>query len=261
MNPKNLRFILDRVSLAIKMGDENTCQGLIDRALAIQPYNQETWAYQGVIWRLQRDERYSWLYDYDVFLKSYDLPVPQGFNSISDFMRELNEYLETLHISTKQPLDQSVIHGTQTMGVLLDDPHPLVTSFKSSLMECVDKYLATLPKDSTHPFLARVADSYAFSGSWSVQLKESGHHSNHVHPLGWLSCCSYVSVADLSSGKDGWIKFGETSLNLGENEMVSRDIQPIIGRCVFFPSYFWHGTYPIPCDQLRVTIPLSLIHI
>ena len=258
MNPKNLRFILDRVSLAIKMGDENTCQGLIDRALAIQPYNQETWAYQGVIWRLQRDERYSWLYDYDVFLKSYDLPVPQGFNSISDFMRELNEYLETLHVSTKQPLDQSVVHGTQTMGVLLDDPHPLVTSFKSSLMECVDKYLATLPKDSTHPFLARVADSYAFSGSWSVQLKESGHHSNHVHPLGWLSCCSYVSVADLSSGKDGWIKFGETSLNLGKNEMVSRDIQPIIGRCVFFPSYFWHGTYPIPCDQLRVTIPCDI---
>jgi tetratricopeptide (TPR) repeat protein len=258
IDPKNLRFILDRVSLAIKMGEENTCQGLIDRALAIQPYNQETWAYQGLIWRLQLDERYSWLYDYDVFLKSYDLPVPQGFDSISDFMQELNEYLETLHFSTKQPLDQSVVHGTQTMGVLLDDPHPLVMSFKFSLMECVDHYLATLPKDSTHPFLARVADGYAFSGSWSVQLKESGHHSNHVHPLGWLSCCSYVSVADLSSGKDGWIKFGETSLNLGENEMVSRDIQPIIGRCVFFPSYFWHGTYPVPSDQLRVTIPCDI---
>ncbi len=148
-----------------------------------------------MIWRRQRDRRDSWRYDYDVFLKSFDLPVPQGFNSISDFMRELNEYLETLHISTKQPLDQSVIHGTQTMGVLLDDPHPLVTSFKSSLMECVDKYIATLPKDSTHPFLARVADSYAFSGSWSVRLTESGHHTNHVHHPGWLSCCAFVSLS------------------------------------------------------------------
>lgn len=258
IDPKNLRFILDRVSLAIKMGDEDTCQGLIDRALAIQPHNQETWAYQGVIWRLQRDERYSWLYDYDVFLKSYDLPVPQGFDSISDFMQELNKYLQTLHVSTKQPLDQSVVDGTQTMGVLLHDPHPLVISFKSSLMQCVDQYLAALPKDSTHPFLCRVADSYAFSGSWSVRLKESGHHSNHVHPLGWLSCCSYISVADLSTSKDGWIKFGETSLKLGENEIVSKDIQPIIGKCVFFPSYFWHGTYPISSDQLRVTIPCDI---
>ena len=258
IDPKNLRFILDRVSLAIKMDDEDTCQVLIDRALAIQPYNQETWAYQGVIWRLQRDERYSWLYDYDVFLKSYDLPVPQGFDSISDFMQELNKYLETLHVSTAQPLDQSVVHGTQTMGVLLDDPHPLVISFRSSLMECVDQYLAALPKDSTHPFLSRVADSHAFSGSWSVRLKESGHHSNHVHPLGWLSCCSYISVADLSTSKDGWIKFGETSLKLGENEIVSKDIQPVIGKCVFFPSYFWHGTYPISSDQLRVTIPCDI---
>jgi len=231
---------------------------LISRALSIQPYNQETWAYQGIIWRLQNNAKYRWLYDYDKFLKSYDLPVPNGFKSISEFMMELNGYLATLHVSTKQPLDQSVVQGTQTMGALLDDPNPLVMAFKSSLEQCVDDYLLTLCSDVEHPFLSRLADGYDFSGSWSVRLKNSGHHSNHVHPFGWLSCCSYIAVPDMSKSQAGWIKFGETSLDLDSNELIEQAIQPEVGKCVFFPSYFWHGTYPLESNNYRVTIPCDV---
>ena len=257
-NPTNLRFILDRASLDIRMGHADKCQSLISRALIIQPYNQETWAYQGIIWRLQKNDKYKWLYDYDKFLKSYELPVPNGFKSISEFMAELSDYLATLHVSTKQPLDQSVVQGTQTMGVLLEDPNPLVVAFKSALKQCVDHYLSTLSPDEEHPFLSRMADGYDFSGSWSVRLKNSGHHSNHVHPFGWLSCCSYISAPDLSKSRAGWIKFGETALDLGLNELVAEAIQPKIGKCVFFPSYFWHGTYPLESDDYRVTIPCDI---
>ncbi|MBT4213737.1 MAG: hypothetical protein HOE23_06370, partial [Porticoccaceae bacterium] len=109
-----------------------------------------------------------------------------------------------------------------------------------------------------HPFLSRMADGYDFSGSWSVRLKNSGHHSNHVHPFGWLSCCSYISAPDLSKSRAGWIKFGETALDLGLNELVAEAIQPEIGKCVFFPSYFWHGTYPLESDDYRVTIPCDI---
>ena len=222
-DPANLRFILDRISLDIKMGSPDRSQGLINRALALQPYNQETWAYQGLVWRLNGDSKYDWLYDYDVFLRSYTLSVPQGFSSLSAFMEELSQYLSTLHVFTKQPLDQSVVQGTQTMGVLLEDPNMLVQAFKCSLMECIDAYLQALPNDASHPFLCRLADGYTFSGSWSVKLKKSGHHSNHVHPFGWLSCCSYISVPDMSQSRAGWIKFGETSLNLGSDEWVAKD--------------------------------------
>ena len=257
-DPTNVRFMLDRVSLAIKMDQVGESQSLISRALSIQPYNQETWAYQGIIWRLQNNAKYRWLYDYDKFLKSYDLPVPNGFKSISEFMMELNGYLATLHVSTKQPLDQSVVQGTQTMGVLLEDPNPLVQAFKGSLMECVDGYLEELPNNEEHPFLSRLADGYAFSGSWSVKLKKSGHHSNHVHPFGWLSCCSYISIPDMSQSQAGWIKFGETSLSLGSRESVAKTIQPEAGKCVFFPSYFWHGTYPLESEDYRMTIPCDI---
>ena len=257
-NPTNLRFILDRISLAIKMGQQDLCQPLISRALTIQPYNQETWAYQGMIWRLGSNDRYHWLYNYDAFLKSYSLPAPNGYSNVQDFMKELDQYLSTLHISTRQPLDQSVVKGTQTMGVLLEDPNPLVVAFKSSLMECVDHYIKSLEPEAKHPFVGRLADGYDFSGSWSVKLKKTGHHSNHVHPFGWLSCCSYISVPDLSKSKSGWIKFGETSLNAGQKDVVEQSIMPEIGKCVFFPSYFWHGTYPLESHSVRTTIPCDI---
>tara|TARA_B100000795_G_C22793249_1_gene438000 strand:- start:532 stop:2343 length:1812 start_codon:yes stop_codon:yes gene_type:complete len=257
-DPANVRFILDRISLDIKMGVQDKSQVLINRALALQPYNQETWAYQGLVWRLKGDSKYDWLYDFDVFLRSYTLPVPQGFSSLSRFMEELSHYLSSLHVLTKQPLDQSVVQGTQTMGVLLEDPNPLVQAFKGSLMECVDGYLEELPNNGEHPFLSRLADGYAFSGSWSVKLKKSGHHSNHVHPFGWLSCCSYISIPDMSQSHAGWIKFGETSLNLGSRESVAKAIQPTAGKCVFFPSYFWHGTYPLESEDYRMTIPCDI---
>ncbi|MDA8664157.1 putative 2OG-Fe(II) oxygenase [Porticoccaceae bacterium] len=258
LNMTNLRFLLDRVNLAIKMADYKVCQRWLDHALLLDPFNQETWAYQGLVWRIMKDDRYDWLYNYDSFLKVYTLPTPDGYDNSPQFLTQLNDYLSTLHVATNQPLDQSVVDGTQTMGVLLDDPHPLVQDFKGALVECTDNYLAGLSYQREHPFLSRLSDDYAFSGSWSVRLKDSGHHSNHVHPFGWLSCCSYVSVNDLSEKRDGWIKFGETSLGLGSIETVDRAIQPEDGKCVFFPSYFWHGTYPLTSKHFRTTIPCDI---
>ena len=257
-DPANVRFILDRVSLDVKMDRQDTSQEFINRALSLQPYNQETWAYQGLVWRLNGDSKYDWLYDYDTFVRSYTLPVPQGFSSLSAFMEELSQYLSTLHVFTKQPLDQSVVQGTQTMGVLLEDPNMLVQAFKCSLMECIDAYLQALPNDASHPFLCRVGDGYDFSGSWSVKLKKSGHHSNHVHPFGWLSCCSYISIPDMSQSQAGWIKFGETSLNLGSREFIAKTVRPESGKCIFFPSYFWHGTLPLESDHSRIAIPCDI---
>jgi len=62
----------------------------------------------------------------------------------------------------------------------------------------------------------------------------------------------------MSQNQAGWIKFGETSLNLGSGESVAKAIQPEAGKCVFFPSYFWHGTYPLESEEYRMTIPCDI---
>ena len=95
-----------------------------------------------------------------------------------------------------------------------------------------------------------------------MKLNNGGFHSNHVHPRGWLSCCTYVSlpetVRDSDTTEDGWIKFGETSLGLGTREKIACAIKPREGVCVFFPSFFWHGTNSFSSVNPRLTIPIDI---
>lgn len=257
--PDELRFLIDRANLALREAEPEVAQRSVSRALEVSPHHQEAWAYQGILWRLLDDARHHWLNDYDRLLRDYALPVPVGFTSAQEFMQALAAELEGRHTAVRQPLDQSVRHGTQTTGVLLDDPHPLLAALRSAIDTCLKDYLAGLKREPGHPLLSRLEKGARFAGSWSVSLGGKGYHANHVHPLGWLSCCTYVALpVAIGSGQDdrrGWIKFGETALELPGQEQVARAIQPRVGHCVFFPAYFWHGTYPFADQGRRLTVP------
>jgi hypothetical protein len=197
-----------------------------------------------------------------MLLKAYELPVPPGFRNMTDFMSELATYLTTLHSSRRQPLDQSVRNGTQSLGMLFNKSNGLITALKKSVEAVLKDYLNPMKPDAEHPFYSRLGKSTRFTGSWSVKLGEGGFHTNHMHPYGWLSCCNYVALPPLgaaSSGdRAGWIRFGETSLQLAEREQVAAAIQPEVGQCVFFPSYFWHGTYAFSSQLPRMTVPCDI---
>jgi Tfp pilus assembly protein PilF len=261
-DPDNLRFLVDCANLMITSERYEQATSHLARALELQPYNQEVWAYQGVVWRLTSDPRHDWLNDYDRLLKVYDLPVPDGFESIEAFMSELVEYLPGLHSAKRQPLDQSVRNGTQTFELLFDNPHPLIAELKRGVQSVLAEYLKGMPRDPKHPFYSRLGAGTRFTGSWSIILRSGGHHTNHIHPYGWLSCCNYIALPPLKSEKDkdrsGWIRFGETSMQLGKREKVARAIRPEPGKCVFFPSYFWHGTYKFESEQPRMTVPCDI---
>ena len=259
VRPDDIRFLIDRANLALREQHPEAAQQAITRALTVSPRHQEAWAYQGILWRLAGDARHDWLNDYDRLLRDYELPVPPGFPSLEEFMQALAAELVGRHTAVRQPLDQSVRHGTQTTGVLLDDPHPLLVALRSAIDACLKDYLGGIKRAAEHPLLSRLGRGARFAGSWSVSLGGDGYHANHVHPLGWLSCCTYVMLPDAIGlgGEDrrGWIKFGETALGLDEQEQVARAIQPRVGHCVFFPAYFWHGTYPFEEAGRRMTVP------
>lgn len=257
--PDNIQFLLDRVALAITQREYPEADRHLRHALDISPDNQLAWAYQGLIWRLTGDERYHWLFAYDELLRDIPLAAPDGF------MAELAEYLNSLHRARRQPLDQSVRLGTQTTGILLNDPHPLVQDLRAAIARATDEYLRPLKFDEKHPFLRRLrtkTQAWRFSGSWSVRLSAQGHHANHVHPNGWLSCCTYVALPtsqiENTETRSGWIKFGETSMKLGDRELIAQTIKPKIGHCVFFPGYFWHGTIPFESVEKRLTVPCDI---
>lgn len=243
-----VRALIDAANYAIRQQQLILAEQLLQQAKEISPHDQEIWAYLGTCWRLQGDTKTHWLNNYAALIDARPLPTPPGYQNLAEFLAVLNPVVQRLHTSTRQPLDQSVRGGTQTLGRLLAEPDPVIQQFRSMLEQRINEYLQRLPADAQHPLLSRNSGKFRFSGSWSVRLGNDGFHTNHVHPQGWLSACTYLELPDCIRPDDphrqGWLKLGETSLQLGEQEEVAQAICPTPGLVVLFPSFVWHGTYP-----------------
>lgn len=262
--PRHPRYLIDQANVYLRQQRYQEALVLLDRAHENQPLDQEVHAYKGLCWKLSGDtEKRDYLNDYQRYVKVGFLPTPDGYESLQQFWDALTQRIRQLHKTKHQPLDQSVRGGTQTVGSLLAMDDPIINAYRQSLTRYINDYLAALPNDKSHPVTARKTASYHFSGSWSVKLFKEGFHTNHVHPEGWLSMCTYLSVPENvredDPDKQGWIKFGETSLGLGDKEQIDLAVCPKPGMCVIFPSYCWHGTLPFDSDDERITIPCDIM--
>ena len=260
----NLDVAHDLARLHIVEGNYDRALEVLETAQEAQPDNQLSWALVGQCWRLQNDPRYKWLIDYQRDVQVYTLPTPAGYDSLEDFLLELREVLLTMHGTAAAPTRQTLVGGTQTPGRLLHKKHPVIQQYKAALEVVVGKYIDAMPDDDSHPLFSRKSESFRFSGSWSVKLVAGGFHVNHVHPEGWISSACYIYLPEsmkASESNQGCIKFGESPLNLEEREGIERIVRPQAGQMALFPSYLWHGTFDVHCDEedFRLTAPLDVI--
>lgn len=151
--------------------------------------------------------------------------------------------------------------GTQTDGPLLSRIDPVIRQLRSAIVDAVERYRAQLPPvDEAHPLLRQRRDRrIRFSGSWSVRLRSGGHHSNHVHPLGWISSALYIALPGEVPGEGhaGWLALGEPPPELETGLPPAAYIQPRPGQLVLFPSWMWHGTIPFPEGE-RLTVAFDV---
>lgn len=246
---------------ALMAGDPQKAEYFCQSGLRHRPYDQTCLALLGTAWRLQSDERDEILNGYDSLIRVFDLEPPDGFSSMEDFNAELGTYLEQLHPQTDAYLEQSLHGGSQTEGHLFGAGHALVEKLRTRMEEAISLYVAGLAPDDRHPFLARRSESIRYTGAWSCLMRGRGFHVNHLHPEGWISSCYYVTVPEATKDVDarnGWIKFGEPSLNLPLKNAIRRAVQPVPGRLVLFPSYMWHGTIPLHAASARTTIAFDI---
>ncbi len=153
-----------------------------------------------------------------------------------------------LHNTLSYPIGQSVRGGTQTDGPLFARADPEIRALRASIVEAVERHIRSLGAiDRRHPVLRHRPHPVRFAGSWSVRLRGAGHHTNHIHPQGWLSSAFYVSVASqelMGPAPAGWLALGGPPAELGLDLPPLRMIEPKPGRLVLFPSIIWHGTVP-----------------
>lgn len=230
--------------------------------LRADPDDQQAIAYRALCWRLTGDQREASINDHTRLADEAILTPPAGMGDVATFNARLEAVLADLHTMSHHPLEQTLRGGTQTIGDLLDRDIPEIAAVRMMIESRIRAYLAALPDDPAHPFLRRRSSDFAFAGSWSVRLRSAGFHMNHLHPEGWISSCYYVglprAVHDMP-GNQGWLKFGETALNLGAREHVARLVRPEIGKLVLFPSYFYHGTIPFEDAGHRTTIAFDVV--
>ena len=256
------RFFSAAAAAALMVGDPQKSEQLCLNGLRIDPFDQMSLALLGLAWRLKDDERDEGLNGYSSLVRVYDLEPPKGFSSMESFNAELGAYLDQLHPRTDAYLEQSLLGGTQTEGMLFGTGHALVEKLRVRIEEAVTNYIANLPANEHHPFLMRRKGSFRFKGAWSCLMRGQGRHANHLHPEGWISSAYYVTVpkeAEDQNARNGWIKFGEPSLDLPLKDPIRRAVQPVPGRLVLFPSYTWHGTIPLQASSARTTIAFDAI--
>lgn len=261
--PDALGVQLALASTLIQCGDPARAEASALHATRLAPLDQWGWSYLTVIWRLLGDAREEWLADYERFVMPVEVPPPPGFGDPDAFWPVLADRLTALHTTRAHPADQTLRGGTQTRGNLFEKADPLIRGLGDSIRSAVDRRIADLPCDPGHPFLGRNSGGIAFSASWSVRLRDSGFHINHVHPSGWLSSALHISLPPEVTGEGqlpkGALTFGVPDATFGLDLPPRRIEVPKPGRLVIFPSYFWHGTLPFESDAPRLTVAFDAV--
>ncbi|HEX4272479.1 MAG TPA: putative 2OG-Fe(II) oxygenase, partial [Rhizomicrobium sp.] len=266
---KSLRFKPDDPATGIHLacvllqaGEPARALRLTSEAVSQMARDQAALAVHELALRANDDPRAERLADYERHIQIFDLEPPPGFSTMAQFNAALDAYLDTMHTDLREPVDQTLRHGTQTAPSLLRGRNALLGALRQRIEEAVGAYITRMPNDEDHPLTARRGAGFAFAGSWSSRLHDRGFHANHVHPEGWISSCYYVTVPDAAldlSAKQGWIKFGEPSFDIAMQDVMRRTVQPVPGRLVLFPSYMWHGTTSFHSATARTTIAFDAI--
>jgi Tfp pilus assembly protein PilF len=249
------------IAVLLQMGEHAESWPLILQQRQRFPLDQRWLAYEATAARLAGNSRYHELYDYERFVRQFELAPGDGWQSIEALHKELIPKLVTRHRFARHPLDQSLRFGSQTSRSLLADQDPVIRDIVRAFDSPIAQYRGALGQDAAHPYLARNSGRSRLTGCWSVRLLRGGYHVNHVHPQGWISSAYYVELpaetADTES-RSGWIKFGEPRMPV-PGAGPAYFIQPRAGRLVLFPSYMWHGTTPIHTDEPRLTIAFDAV--
>ena len=259
--PGSSGVVENLVSILLSRGRPEDAMSFIRTQRAREPLAQNWLAYEATAARLLGTPRYQELFNYDRFVRSYDLEPPPGFSSIKELNAALIEALRARHLFEEHPLDQTLRHGSQTSRNLVTDPDAAIQATLRAFAEPLRLYMRELGQDPEHPLSARNRGTAAIKAGWSVQLHRGGFHVNHYHGEGWLSSAYYVAVPDEvqdAALRSGWLKFGEPRFVTPGAE-VARQIQPHAGLLVLFPSYMWHGTNAIHGPQVRTTIAFDAV--
>lgn len=251
-----------RVASLLGVGEAGEALAQTEELLLRTPNDQYLIALQTTAWRLLDDPRYDELCDYAQLVVPQPLQAPAPWADMASFLTEVKRSLERLHPANGHPLlFQSLRHGTETTDDLARSSDPTIQALFAAFDAPIRHYLAHIGQGHD-PMRRRNRGSYRFNGGWSVRLRTSGFHNNHVHPRGWISSACYIDLPGgiaTASTPEGCLAFGAPGIATTPALAAEHVLRPEVGMLVLFPSYLWHGTVPFSGDRTRLTVAFDVL--
>ena len=259
--PSGVAVLNQTAILHLAAGRADQSLAAARRGLQAAPYDQSLLGWAATAARACGDPLAGVLNDYAGLVRPQTLEAPAGWADLPAFLADLGSALRALHVYERQPINQSVRGGLQTLQNLSGSQDPVIAALFEALDAPIRRYMAGLGP-GTDPHRSRVTGGYRIQGAWSVRLKPGGFHADHFHPQGWISSAFYVETPDQAldrETREGWIRFGRPPVDLDPPLEAEHYVRPEPGRLVLFPSYMWHGTVPFTTDESRMTVAFDLV--
>lgn len=209
---------------------------------------------------LGRSEQARQLIDLDRFIEVIDLAPPESYAGVR-FENALASEIACNPTLKPDPVDKATKGGFQTSGL----PQPsdrAVGTLLDLIRLAVDGFEVGLPAGLKDPFVTE-RPKHAWLHAWAVVYPGDGRQMSHIHDDGWLSGVYYVSVPKTSSGSSraGCLVLGSLEHNgpSVDPPWGTRDIRPVPGRLVLFPSYIPHATIPTKSSDRRICISFDVV--
>jgi uncharacterized protein (TIGR02466 family) len=264
IQPGSVAAANNLASASLKLSDPAAALDATDRVLKADPGNVRATAYGIVALRaLGRAGEAEDLVGFGSLVRMIDMDVSGRYPDITAFNDDLTIALKTHpNLSNNWDPTQRAIRGGTIVPRLLEHQVPVIQAFESCLRDAVDRAIAALPDDPSHPYLAKKPRLYDLD-IWGNLLGRADHQSAHIHNLGWMSGVYYVAVpaADRDENpRAGWIEFNRPGYGIPAlgGEQGIEAIRPEPGMIILFPSYVWHGTIPFSGPGERISIAFDL---
>jgi uncharacterized protein (TIGR02466 family) len=207
-----------------------------------------------------RSEKARQLINLDRFITVTEVIAPQDYANAKTFETALTSEIMRNPTLKADPPDKATRGGLQTEDGLPHAGEPAISDLIKLIRSAVDAFEANL-EDLDHPFVRR-RPKQACLNAWAVVYRGDGRQVAHIHATAWLSGVYYVSVPKTlyDDQRKGCLVLGASELE-GLSIIPPwgvRDIRPVPGRLVLFPSYVPHATISTGTTDPRICIAFDV---
>jgi tetratricopeptide (TPR) repeat protein len=210
--------------------------------------------------RLGRGEEARTLMSIDRYLAVYDLPPPPEYDDGEKFRQLLAEEICCNPTLGPDPRGKATRDGRQTRHLRQPDAVAIEALIKQ--IKCaVQNYEQQL--SARDAGFAERRPTMARLNTWAVVYGNEGRQKAHLHPAGWLSGVYYVAAPRHAGANryHGPLILGalDPQAHGVEPPWDTREIEPVPGRLVLFPSYVPHATQPSGVEGARISVAFDVV--